>query len=82
MRPNTKSRICLSPEELGLIVALQAELGAKSRIEVVRRGLQLLKDTTDRDSLREAYRRASATTRASVLVESKELGHLAAEGLG
>jgi len=82
MRPNTKTRICLSPEELGLVVALQAELGAKSRIEVVRRGLQLLKDTTDRESLRAAYRRASAATRATALSEPQELGHLAVESLG
>ena len=82
MRPGTRTHIFLSPEELRLVVALQAELGAKSRIEVVRRGLRLLKDTTDRESLREAYRRASAATRAAALSVSQELGHLAVESPG
>ena len=81
MRSNTKSSITLPPAELKLVVALQARLKAKSKVEVVRRGLQLLKETTDRESLREAYKAASAVTRSSVLGELEELDHLAAEGL-
>jgi hypothetical protein len=48
---------------------------------VVRRGLRLLKETTDRESLREAYRRASLATRASLSRELNELDHLASDGL-
>lgn len=81
MKSETKSSITLPPEELRLVIALQARLGAKTKVEVVRRGLRLLKETTDRESLREAYRRASAATRNSLLAELEELDHLTAEGL-
>jgi Arc/MetJ-type ribon-helix-helix transcriptional regulator len=82
MKANTKSSITLPPAELRLVVALQARLKAKSKVEVVRRGLRLLKETTDRESLRQAYRAASAATRSSLDGELAELDHLAAEGLG
>jgi hypothetical protein len=81
MKSHTKSSITLPPAELKLVVALQAKLKAKSKVEVVRRGLQLLKETTDRESLREAFRRASLATRESTIEELEELDHLAAEGL-
>ena len=81
MKTNTKSSITLPPEELKLVVALQARLKAKSKVEVVRRGLRLLQESTDRETLREAYRRASLSTRASLDAELKELDHLASEGL-
>jgi Arc/MetJ-type ribon-helix-helix transcriptional regulator len=81
MKSNTKSSITLPPEELRLVVSLQARLKAKSKVEVVRRGLRLLQETTDRDRLREAYRRASLATRKSLSQELKELDALAGEGL-
>jgi Arc/MetJ-type ribon-helix-helix transcriptional regulator len=82
MKSNTKSSITLPPEELRLVVSLQARLKAKSKVEVVRRGLRLLQEVTDRESLREAYRRASLDTRTSLRAELKELGPLTSEGLG
>jgi hypothetical protein len=81
MRSNTKSSITLPPEELRVVLALQARLKAKSKVEVVRRGLRLLRDATEREALREAYRRASRATRASVSHELRELDPLTAEGL-
>jgi hypothetical protein len=81
MKSNTKSSITLLPEELELVLALQAKLKARSKVEVVRRGLRLLKEKTDRESLRDAYRSASLATRVSVSKELEELDHLAAEGL-
>src|SRR5438094_831440 len=81
MRSNTKSSITLPPEELRIVLALQAKLKAKSKVEVVRRGLRLLREATERDALREAYRQASRATRASLSPEISELNHLAAEGL-
>ena len=81
MKMNTKSSITLPAEELELVVSLQARLKAKSKVEVVRRGLRLLREVTDRESLREAYRRASLATRASTSAELKELDPLSAEGL-
>ena len=81
MKSNTKSSITLPPEELELVLALQAKLKAKSKVEVVRRGLRLLKEMTDRESLRDAYRRASLATRSSLSKELQELDHLSSEGL-
>jgi len=81
MRSNTKSSITLPAEELRIVLALQAKLKARSKVEVVRRGLRLLRDVTEREALREAYRRASRATRASLSRELRELDHLAAEGL-
>jgi len=81
MNSNTKSSITLPPEELKLVLQLQARLKAKSKVEVVRRGLRLLQETTDRQTLRESYRRASLATRKSLTKELKELDHLAAEGV-
>jgi hypothetical protein len=81
MKSNTKSSITLPPEELKLVLALQAKLKAKTKVEVVRRGLRLLKEMTDRESLREAYRRASLATRDSLTDELIDLDPLAAEGI-
>ena len=81
MRVNTKSSITLPPEELRMVLALQVKLKAKSKVEVVRRGLRLLREVTERDALREAYRQASRATRASLSREIDELDHLVAEGL-
>jgi hypothetical protein len=81
MKSNTKSSITLPPQELRLVLALQARLKARSKVEVVRRGLRLLRDVTEREALREAYRDASRATRASIAEELRELDHLADEGL-
>jgi Arc/MetJ-type ribon-helix-helix transcriptional regulator len=81
MKLNTKSSITLPAEELKLVISLQARLKAKSKVEVVRRGLRLLQETTDRASLREAYRCASMATRKSLGSELPELDGLSSEGL-
>ncbi len=81
MRRNTKSSITLPPKELRLVLDLKAKLGAGSKVEVVRRGLRLLEEVTDRESLRESYRRASLATRESLAKELDELDHLSGEGL-
>ena len=81
MKSNTKSSITLPAEELRIVLALQARLKARSKVEVVRRGLRLLRDVTEREALREAYRRASKATRASLAREMRELDHLSGEGL-
>jgi len=82
MKSNTKSSITLPAEELRLVLALQARLKARSKVEVVRRGLRLLKETTDRDFLRRAYSQASAATRASIEAELLELDHLVSDETG
>jgi Arc/MetJ-type ribon-helix-helix transcriptional regulator len=67
MKPNTGWSITLPPEELKLVVSLQSRLKAKSKVEVIRRGLRLLAETMDRERIREAYRRASLATRETEL---------------
>ncbi len=82
MKSNTKSSITLPPKELKLVRSLQVRLKAKSKVEVVRRGLRLLLEVTDREILREAYRRASLATRPALQEDLNELDALTAEGLG
>jgi len=81
MKVHTKSSITLPPAELKLVVALQAKLKVKTKVEVVRRGLRMLQEETDRESLRDAYRKASLATRGSLAGELPELDQLVAEGL-
>ena len=81
MKLNTKSSITLPPEEFELVLELKGALHAKSNVEVVRRGLRLLKEVTDRESLRQAYSRDSLVVRESVMSEIDELDSLVAEGL-
>ncbi len=81
MKSNTKSSITLPPEELELVLELKAQLHAKSNVEVVRRGLRLLKEVTNREALRQAYKRDSLAVRGSLEKEIAELDSLVAEGL-
>jgi Arc/MetJ-type ribon-helix-helix transcriptional regulator len=81
MKSNTKSSITLPAEERKLVTALKGRLGLKSNVEVVRRGLRLLEEVTDRRALKEAYRKASAASRKVTSEEIEALDHLASEGL-
>jgi len=81
MKSNAKSSITLPADELRLVASLKARLRLKSNVEVVRRGLRLLQETTDRAALREAYRNASARTRDTNAAELAELDRLVSEGL-
>jgi hypothetical protein len=82
MTSNTKSSITLPPEELALVESLKKRLRAKTKVEVVRRGLYLLRDTVDREALRARYAEASRRVRASTPDELAELDGLSDEGLG
>ena len=78
---DAKSSVTLPREELELVLALKASLKLKSNVDVIRRGLHLLRETTERRALQEAYRAASNATRRSMREELEELDHLAGEGL-
>jgi hypothetical protein len=80
MKSNTKSSITLPPDELSLVEALRVQLGAKSKVEVIRRGLALLKETLDRRRLKKAYADASHATQAAA-AEEKAPFDLGDEGL-
>ena len=82
MKSNTKSSITLPADELDLVKKLRARLRLKSNVEVVRSGLRLLKERTDREELRNAYRQASRATQRTNGPETEALDDaLAAEGL-
>jgi hypothetical protein len=81
MKSNTKSSITLPPAELALVEGLRKRLGAKTKVEVVRRGLYLLRDSVDRDALRAGYAEASKRVRTSTIDELGELDALSSEGL-
>jgi hypothetical protein len=82
MKSNTsKSSITLPPDELALVEGLKKRLGAKSKVEVVRRGLLLLRDSVERSALRDQYAQASRRVRKVTLEELAELDGLSLEGL-
>jgi hypothetical protein len=57
-KKNVKSSITLPPAELEIVNELMTKLDAKSKVEVIRQGLALLKLKTDRESLAEQFRHA------------------------
>lgn len=81
MKNNTKSSITLPANELELVEHLMKILKAKSKVEVIRRGLTLLKEATDRRSLRASFKAASAATKSNIKIELEEMDSLNSEGL-
>jgi Arc/MetJ-type ribon-helix-helix transcriptional regulator len=81
MKSNTKSSITLPPDELRMVQTLKARLKLRTNVEVVRRGLRLLAETTERQALKESYRKASLATRGATAEEIAAFDHLAGEGL-
>jgi Arc/MetJ-type ribon-helix-helix transcriptional regulator len=82
MKSNAKSSITLPTDELQLVKKLRARLRLKSNVEVVRTGLRLLKERTDREELKKAYRQASRDTQRANAAETDALDDaLVAEGL-
>lgn len=81
MKKNTKSSITLPPKELELVEGLVKSLGAKSKVEVIRRGLYLLKSQADREALKAAYSEASRKAGKSSRKEVEDLDHLSGEGI-
>lgn len=81
MKSNTKSSVTLPADELKLVNSLKKKLGAKSKVEVIRQGLRLLSERTDREALRRGYAQAAEQVRPSTLEEVRELDGLSSEGL-
>jgi hypothetical protein len=81
MKSNTKSSITLPPAEVLLVNGLMKRLGARTKVEVVRRGLKLLEETTDRVALKNAYAQAAQAVRRSTIAELGELDSWSAAGL-
>lgn len=81
MKANAKSSITLPPAELRLVEELRKRLRAKSKVEVVRRGLTLLEESIHREALRRAYEDAARRVRGGTENELEDLDHLAGEGV-
>jgi Arc/MetJ-type ribon-helix-helix transcriptional regulator len=81
MPASLKSSITLPPNELRMVTALKQRLRLRSNVEVVRRGLQMLQEDTDRRALKQAYRKASQASRGITVDEIAALDHLSSEGL-
>ena len=71
MKNNTRSSITLPAPELELVKSLMKALKAQSKIEIIRRGLYLLKESIDRTTLRNAYKTASEATRKKFTAKIK-----------
>jgi Arc/MetJ-type ribon-helix-helix transcriptional regulator len=80
MKSNTKSSITLPPSELKLVIGLMKKLGAKSKVEVIRKGLELLSARTERDALKRLYLEASTKVKAN-RAELEDFDRLSDEGL-
>ena len=81
MKSNAKSSVTLPPSEFKLVEELRRSLKAKSNVEVIRRGLTLLKQTTDRELLKLAFKKASLAVRRDLAKELDELDDVSADGL-
>ncbi|MEO7454415.1 MAG: ribbon-helix-helix protein, CopG family [Fimbriimonadales bacterium] len=81
MKSNTKSSVTLPEEAVALIEKLQRRLEIPSKVEVVRRALRLLDESSERIALRERYREAAYRVRESAEEAIHDYDHLASEGL-
>ncbi len=77
----TKSSITLPRAELEIVNQLMVTLNAKSKVEVIRRGLLLLKEVYESKLLKEQFRNASQLVSASNFDDLESLDHLSSEGL-
>ena len=76
-----KSSITLPPEEFATILKLKKQLACKSNVEVVRRGLTLLREHHERQELQRAYQHAAARLRSQTkkslrLFDTVDIEHL------
>jgi hypothetical protein len=81
MKSNTKSSITLPPSELQLVEKLQKRLKMKTKVAVIRRGLTLLNETTERELLRSQFKTAAEAVRDQMKEEMAELDGLTSDGL-
>ncbi len=81
MKSNTKSSITLPPDELAMVEKLRRRLKASSKVDVVRRGLKLLLETTDREELQKKYWAAAESVRETTQEELDALDGTASDGL-
>jgi hypothetical protein len=83
MRHNTyiKSSITLPPAELELVNQLMSRLNAKSKVEVIRRGLLLLKEMYEVALLKDQFKHASQLVSEVNREDLEELDFVTGDGL-
>jgi len=83
MKKNTikKSSITLPPDELAIVEHLLKKLNAKSKVDVIRRALYLLKEVTETKLVQEQFAAASLMVREANAPDMKELDLLSGEGI-
>ena len=81
MNLHAKSSFTLPSDEVALVARLKARLRAKSNVDVIRRALRLLDESSTRDVLQRQYREAALAVRDGTLLEVEALDHLSDEGL-
>jgi hypothetical protein len=77
----SKSSITLPIKEVLLVEHLRRILKLHSKVQVVRLGLKVLQDQTDRKMLKESYLQASYLIRKTTPKELDDLDHLAGENV-
>lgn len=78
---NSKSSITLPAAEVEIVNQLMKKLNAKSKVEVIRRGLLLLKEMYESKLLKEEFKKASLMVREHNIKDMEELDQLSYEGL-
>ena len=81
MKNNTKSSITLPHDEVVIIDMLMKKLKLKSRVSVIRKAIAKLKEDSEREALKEEFRKASLAIRAQYQHEIEDLDSLSSEGL-
>jgi hypothetical protein len=81
MKVNTKSSITLPPNELKMVLGLMKRLGLKTKVEVVRQALLMLKEKLERENLRKSYEDASLKARQSTKEGLADFDHLTDENI-
>ena len=81
MKVNTKSSITLPADELKMVSILKKRMKIKTNVEVIRQGLFLLFQNTEKKLLQDQFTKASMMTRTHMKAELADLDHLTDENL-
>lgn len=81
VKTKVKSSVTLMPTEIDEIHSLMEQVGATSKVEVIRKGLKLLRESVDRESMREQFKLAAEKVKNSTSQELEDLDDLSNEGL-
>ena len=81
MKNNTKSSITLPANEVIVVDMLMKRLKLSSRVSVIRKALEILKEESERTALKEEFRKASTLVQGRNAQDMIALDALSSEGL-